>query len=660
MTTAAARSKRRLTAMLSGAMGLAMAAWAAGFIDGGFWQTTAVNLFTTVLVAAAGVCALHASRNAADGARRRAFLYLAAGVFAWGLGNVAWTYYDFVRQAPFPSVADVGYLAALPLFALCLLRWPKRRLRAVRPSALDMTLVIAVTTLFSVDFVIGPMLEAGLGSFAAWLSLAYPVADLALFTLVIGGLLLEWWEDRGRLALLAAGFMALVAADTGFALAGDAYTTGSLIDPLWLAAFTMLGAAALADHTPRRLRRPLRFQEGFAALVLVALLGAVLVNNIHERWDGLGALERAESAAGALLIVMLMMRHAVVARENLLKAGRLAVAQEELSQAYALRQGVLEASRTGLCLFDDEGPRLWNSAFVELIGIEPASGEAWQSFVGRLARTFGDHGGKRRSLPLGQEFRFWTSDDRFVALRLSPLEGNEMLVSADDVTEQERERTMQDRFVAEVVAAQEREARRIAELLHDDAVQQLTALGLRLELEARRSDDGRLTDLARTSSGITATLRRLVTELHPAVLETQGLAAAVAAAAESLRAQGVDVSVSPFDRRLPVEVEQLAYRLVQEALANVMKHADAARVDVEFGEVGGSLRCRVTDDGRGFNGETLETALAGGHLGLHLVRERVEAAGGLFMLNSEPGAGTWFVFELPVKRPSTPAASVGA
>jgi signal transduction histidine kinase len=299
----------------------------------------------------------------------------------------------------------------------------------------------------------------------------------------------------------------------------------------------------------------------------------------------------------------------------------------------------LEASRTGLCLFASGGePLFCNSAFEEFLGFAADEEVSQRSFLTKL-------GGAAQP---GEDVAFWASEDLFLRVRTSGLETGEILVSVDDLTGQERERSTRNRFMAEVVAAQEREARRISELLHDDAVQQLTALALQLELAAQTGGHDVVPTAAAMANEITASLRRLVVELHPAVLESQGLTAAIEASAQSLRAQGVVVEVAYFEHRLPAETELIAYRLVQEALANTLKHARATRVEVDFSLARGVLRGRVVDDGAGFEPDRIETAVGEGHLGLHLVRERVEMSGGRFLLESRPGAGTSFSFELPL------------
>ena len=201
-----------------------------------------------------------------------------------------------------------------------------------------------------------------------------------------------------------------------------------------------------------------------------------------------------------------------------------------------------------------------------------------------------------------------------------------------------------DRFLVELVNAQERSARKIADLLHDDVVQQLTALGFRLELEAQKHELPRLRELAGDTAQITASIRRLLVELHPAILDSQGLAPAIDVVAEGLRERGIDVRVTPFPHRLPRETETLAYRLVQEALQNVLRHSDAPSAEVDLRLTAGSLRGRVSDTGSGLPPDHR----AAGGLGLIVARERVELAGGTFVLDVGLEGGTDFIFELPL------------
>src|SRR5207302_3748072 len=149
----------------------------------------------------------------------------------------------------------------------------------------------------------------------------------------------------------------------------------------------------------------------------------------------------------------------------------------EVKRAYADRDAALEASRTGVALFSDGRARFWNHAFVEVLELSGDGLEmSWDAFVGRLGRA----------VPVGSD-RVFEHGDRSVRLRVTELPDGDVLVTVDDVTFEEKERESRDRFVAEIVQAREEEAQSIAELLHDDALQELSALALRLELDAMRS-----------------------------------------------------------------------------------------------------------------------------------------------------------------------------
>jgi signal transduction histidine kinase len=391
----------------------------------------------------------------------------------------------------------------------------------------------------------------------------------------------------------------------------------------------------------RRLLGGLVFVNAAALLAGFAfLLASLTALRVIDAWQR-DRVEALDTFGIGLLLVLLVARTSHSARVRAREADELARAQGELARAYAVRDGALEASRTGVCVFGSEGEaRFANSAFVAFLG--PA--RAWDAFVTRVGRLTDGKQGEP-----GQSLQVWSEDGRFLSLAFAPLPTGELLATVDDLTDQRRERELRGRLIAETVAAQEREARRIGELLHDDAVQQLTALGLRLELEAQRSGAPALSSLAGDCRAIISSLRRLLVELHPAVLESQGLAAAIDGAAETLRSRGTEVVVRPFAPRLAPEPERLVYRIVQEALSNVLKHSSATRADVQLTTANGSIRCRVSDDGCGFEPDRLETAVKDGHLGLHIVRERVELAGGRLLVESRLGHGTAFSFELPLE-----------
>jgi signal transduction histidine kinase len=218
----------------------------------------------------------------------------------------------------------------------------------------------------------------------------------------------------------------------------------------------------------------------------------------------------------------------------------------------------------------------------------------------------------------------------------------------DDLRRTDRHRRT---LLARVVSAQEEERRRIAEDIHDDPVQIMTAVGVRLDLlKARLTDDAdrdAVTTLAQTVVQAIARLRGLLFELAPQVLERRGVAAAVRNYVDQRMSDGrVHVEViSRLSEEPSYETRVVVYRNLQAALANVRAHSLAAHVRVTIEPREGVL-ARVEDDGVGFDvGAVPEDGL--GHLGLTSMRERAELAGGWFRIESERGHGTTVEFWVP-------------
>ncbi len=203
-----------------------------------------------------------------------------------------------------------------------------------------------------------------------------------------------------------------------------------------------------------------------------------------------------------------------------------------------------------------------------------------------------------------------------------------------------------------VVTSQEQERRQVAGDIHDDAIQAMVAVSLQLQALGGRLRDPRSTELlerlAATATESVGRLRQLVFELRPPLLDEVGLAAAIdqyARRAGELAGFVVQVSDESAGE-LPAELRVVAYRIVQEALANVRAHARAQRVAVRLEEVEGGVLARVSDDGAGFLPGLVERRPAG-HLGLISMREQATMAGGWCRIASAPGMGTTVELWLP-------------
>lgn len=213
------------------------------------------------------------------------------------------------------------------------------------------------------------------------------------------------------------------------------------------------------------------------------------------------------------------------------------------------------------------------------------------------------------------------------------------------------------RYMRRTNLAIEAERNKIARDLHDGPIQGVAAASLSLEavrLMVKSGQHGRAEEmLASVREELreeTENLRRLMSDLRPPLLEERGLVPAVkelcARFAEStgvaahVQAMGTDV--------VPSEVDTVAYRVIQEALSNVKKHAHARSVTVRIEAAKGRLEVEVEDDGDGFDSSEAREYLRRGKVGLASMRERTELGSGTFTLRSRPGAGTTVLATLPL------------
>jgi signal transduction histidine kinase len=208
-------------------------------------------------------------------------------------------------------------------------------------------------------------------------------------------------------------------------------------------------------------------------------------------------------------------------------------------------------------------------------------------------------------------------------------------------------------MAAEIVQAQERECQRIAANIHDDPIQTLTGLQMRLAVLARRSEGGELEEEIRESEEVVSycigRLRRLVFELYPRVLgNDEGLRPTLQQLlANAVEETGARTSLSDNTSTPPGELTRvIIYRVALEALANVRKHAHAQQVQLTLEERGGGYLLQVRDDGKGF---APEQHVGSDHFGLLSMRERAEAAGGWLWIESHAGDGTTVEMWVPVR-----------
>jgi PAS domain S-box-containing protein len=227
-----------------------------------------------------------------------------------------------------------------------------------------------------------------------------------------------------------------------------------------------------------------------------------------------------------------------------------------------------------------------------------------------------------------------------------------LLASYEDLRRADEER---GRLLGRLIWAHEEEKDRIADELHDDSIQVLTAVGLRLSALRSQVDafaEPELRRLEETVSAAQSRLRHLLFELRPPSFDRVGLVAALAEYAERMTRDGgppVDLD-GALDRDPFPNTRVLLYRLAQEALTNVRKHAKARNVRLVVGREGDGVLIRVSDDGIGQQ-PARPSGQTPGHLGLISMRERAELSGGWFRIESRPGRGTTVSFWIPDSAP---------
>ena len=201
----------------------------------------------------------------------------------------------------------------------------------------------------------------------------------------------------------------------------------------------------------------------------------------------------------------------------------------------------------------------------------------------------------------------------------------------------------------------EQEIHRIAHTVHDEAGQLLFAARLTMSGVAHDIDpslQGRLQEVGAILDRVEDQLRTLSHELRPTILDDLGLVPALESLAGSVsKRAGLSIRIhSPQRGRYSQKIETATYRVVQEALANVTKHACARNVEIHLTRVENHMHCLVHDDGIGFDAPSVLSCTMGGGLGLIGIRERLNAVGGTFQIDSAAGRGTKLLVKIPVEK----------
>lgn len=626
---------------------------------------------------------------------------LALAMLVLGVADLTFLLMDLAGARYAPRAGDVAFLILLiPLIGLA-----RNELRAHvgsadrREIAADVMLVL--TAVASILYVL------------IWPENATPVTSLSTATwailaaaqLTIFSALFLWVPSRVH----ALQFLLFAALGVGTAVFGLQWTHGTFggtspwVDlPLMLCP---LGFAFMATQLPgyrageivrvepRRWARPVltsaavltactalaliailddsRGVSGVQSTALIILLGAAVAARIlANQITGAQAQATVQSALAAKETAL---------RETDAALDRVREANETLRASEEHLRLVFDAAVDGIVELDERGVIMRaNEAFAHMVGLERTQieGQVWTV----LAAAVSGADAAFASLPSAGPAQIQRTEGQplYLESRVSAIPGTppRTLMMVRDVTagrvadqtirslfqflqDRDEDRT---RILRRTNAAIESERNRIARDLHDGPVQGVSAASLSLEaalLMIKAGDTERGLEVlgkVREELAMEAdALRRLMSGLRPPVLEERGL---IPALRETLNKFGEEHRVhTEFSGRvpsdLPGDLETLAYRVVQEALSNVGKHADAVSVLVSVDADDTSLRIEIHDDGAGFESDKAREFLKMGRVGLASMRERVELASGTFVVRSSPGRGTHIMATLPIETVST-------
>jgi signal transduction histidine kinase len=357
----------------------------------------------------------------------------------------------------------------------------------------------------------------------------------------------------------------------------------------------------------------------------------------------------------------------------LCEARRRAVETERTRLKAILQQlpvgvAIADAASRRIILHNDEAERLLRRPLVSpngedgypLLGAVHADGRAYRAHEYPTAR----------SLSSGEVVKSETvfyprsgSGLAHLSVNSAPIRSSEGRIIAavsvfQDISELKRAESERTHLLRRLVTSQEEERRRIARELHDQMGQHLAAL--MLGLDALRGDvdggranwDGRLQRLRDLTTLIGQEVHRIALELRPTALDDLGLHSALQNYVEEWSERSrveVDFHSSGLDqRRLDPQVETAVYRIVQEALTNVLKHARASHVGVVIEHRHDLLLLIVEDDGAGFEAEQVLACPGQGRMGLLGMNERVALVAGTMQVESSPGGGAVLLFRIPL------------
>ena len=661
--------------------------------DPGTTAFAVVRGFATgiALAVAGGVIVLTSSNSSWPGARALGIALLVAGGVAIAFGVVG----SISEQAFTPHTVDVVLLGLLVPFLMAAQREFAAHFDPPYRREVVADVTVLALSLSSIAYVAIKPIDAA--PEAAVSAITYAILGSTI--IAIFGALALWVPSRAHV-LLFAGLAALAVATIAF---GASWATDRSEEAAaWIPITYIVAPAAVAlllltmSHDRDRIR-----VQGSTRMVR-PVLTSITVIAASGALSLVAIVDDARGIAGPQSTILLMALGTAIALRILVNQVSSAEAYESLRVALSegqetvrnmdvalqrVRDGneslrrseehlnlIFEAAVDGFVEVDHERHILRaNDAFARMVSIDASSltGMPWSS-VSTLVEGADSgfahlvEGGKATiERPDGQILHIESTASAI------PTDPPQTLLLVRDVTaakvadqtirslfhflqDRDEDRT---RLLRRSNAAIEQERNRIARDLHDGPVQGVSAASLSLEaalLMIKSGDVERGTEvlvkIRQELAGEADALRQLMAGLRPPVLEERGLMPALRETVARFETDTGIVSSFEGDLKRPVprDVETLAYRVVQESLTNIGKHARATTVMVHIEIDGTQLRVEVEDDGQGFETTRVRDYLRSGRVGLASMRERVELASGTFNLRSSPGRGTVVTALIPL------------
>lgn len=609
-------------------------------------------------------------RPLSSSVNRTLWWLVATGSVLRALGFVLFLgYVRLLDHPPYPSVADAAWAATdlVMLAAMWVLLRTRIRSRSVE-LALDALVVgltvggVAVVLLYRTLVDIASQPDPG--EMVAT-NLLFPVLDIAALVIAAGALVRLGWRSTST-ALLAAGLGVDAIVDAVFVYQASAgtYHPGTFLSAMSLLAATAMAFAGWAPEGEHP--EPQGYE--FSRVAVAAGLGLVAVAALvyaDLRDVPLGGV----LLPAAALVVGIGRAMFTVSRNRGTAESAISAKNAELLRF----QSLVETSSDFVAMSRPDGAVMYvNPAGRELVGIEgrdvrrmtmadfltedglAASVEVEQPAVLQHGRwsgqsTLRDHRGGppipvaissflMRDPETGEPFALATVQ-RDISDRVAAQSALEWL--ADE----------RQHLLDRLVQAQEDERARIASDVHDDSVQALAAVELRLGLLRRQLADAD-PELLETAELLAGTVRDAIGRLRALLFDLESpaegtdLATALSVAAEDAFVDQIRWRVvGDTELDLPESQRVTAYRVAREAMANVVRHADAREVEIRLTEVGSGVEIQVADDGRGFDPETVESRP--GHLGIPAMADRATIAGGRLNVERRASGGTRVRIWLP-------------